>query len=300
MDGTVKKLVTHDGSFHTDDVFACATLAIMLEKKGEAFEIIRTRDEKIMKSADYIFDVGGVHAPEENRFDHHQIGGAGKHENGIDYAAFGLVWKKYGSEVSGGVEAAKVIEKSLVTPIDAFDNAIDLVENKFAVTPYYLQHVFGAMRPTWREEDVNIDQVFLKAVDLAKQILIREIVQATDALEASRKIQEIYEQTEDKRIIILDKNYAADEVTYDSIPETLFIIFPRRTNNYWGAKSVRVGPRTFKNKKDFPALWAGLRDEELINVSGVRDAVFCHRGRFMVVAKTKEAAIELAKLALEL
>ncbi len=252
-----------------------------------------------MRSGDYVFDVGGVHTPEENRFDHHQIGGAGRHENGIDYAAFGLVWKKFGVEVAGSTEAAKIIEKSVVSPIDAFDNAIDLVENKHTVTPYYIQHIFGGMRPTWKEEDVNIDEVFLKAVVLAREILSREITQANDALEASQKVMEIYGNTEDKRMLVLDKNYSVDEMTYESFPETLFIIFPRRTNNQWGAKAVRVGPRTFKNKKDFPAMWAGLRDEELQNVSGVRDAVFCHRGRFLVVAKTKESAIELAKIALE-
>ena len=32
-----KILVTHNGSFHTDDVFACATLALMLEKENKSF-----------------------------------------------------------------------------------------------------------------------------------------------------------------------------------------------------------------------------------------------------------------------
>ena len=72
-----KTLITHNGSFHTDDIFACATLSLMLEKKGEKFEIIRTRDEEIIKTGDYVFDVGGVYDEEGNRFDHHQKGGAG-------------------------------------------------------------------------------------------------------------------------------------------------------------------------------------------------------------------------------
>ncbi|MEK7128127.1 MAG: MYG1 family protein [Patescibacteria group bacterium] len=55
------KLVTHDGSFHSDDIFAAATLQIYLEKKGEAFEIIRTRDEEIIKNGDFVFDVGGIY-----------------------------------------------------------------------------------------------------------------------------------------------------------------------------------------------------------------------------------------------
>ena len=56
-----KKLVTHNGSFHADDVFACALLALVLENEDEKFEVIRTRDEKIIKEGDFVFDVGGIY-----------------------------------------------------------------------------------------------------------------------------------------------------------------------------------------------------------------------------------------------
>ena len=77
-----KKLVTHNGSFHSDDVFACAALILLLEKKGEKFKIIRTRDEEVIKKGDYVFDVGSVYDGAKNRFDHHQVGGAGKRSGG--------------------------------------------------------------------------------------------------------------------------------------------------------------------------------------------------------------------------
>ena len=73
----MKKLVTHNGSFHSDDIFAAATLIIYLEKRGEKYEIIRTRDQEIIKTGDYVFDVGGVYDEATNRFDHHQKGGGG-------------------------------------------------------------------------------------------------------------------------------------------------------------------------------------------------------------------------------
>ena len=65
---TVKKLITHNGTFHADDVFACVTLSLMLEKNGEKFKIIRTRDEKIIKGGDYVFDIGGVYDEKTNRY----------------------------------------------------------------------------------------------------------------------------------------------------------------------------------------------------------------------------------------
>ncbi len=299
-----KKLITHDGAFHSDDIFAAATIAIMLEKKGEAFEIIRTRDEKIMKTGDYVFDVGGIHDEEKNLFDHHQIGGAGRRlpakdgEKGIEYAAFGLVWKKYGIELCGSQEAVDLIDKKLVAPIDAWDNGFDLVENKYETTPYYLQHLFFSMEPTWREETLNIDNMFIKSVGIAKEILIREVVQATDAILAEKIVTDLYTQAEDKRIIVVDKNYPFQYIL-QNFPEPLYVVYPRKTNGWWGVKAIRNDPKSFLNRKNLPKMWSGLRDEELQNVTGVRDAVFCHRALFMCVAQSKEGAIKLAQIAVE-
>ena len=87
-----KKIVTHNSTFHADDVFAVATLLII---EPDA-EVIRTRDENIISSADYVVDVGQIYDKDKKRFDHHQLGGAGKRDDGIEYASFGLVWKEYG------------------------------------------------------------------------------------------------------------------------------------------------------------------------------------------------------------
>jgi uncharacterized UPF0160 family protein len=88
-----KILVTHNATFHADDIFATATLSLLL---GGKVKVIRTRDEEIIRTGDYVYDVGGEYDASINRFDHHQKGGAGKRENGIPYAAFGLLWKTYG------------------------------------------------------------------------------------------------------------------------------------------------------------------------------------------------------------
>ncbi len=295
-----KKLVTHDGSFHTDDIFAAATLSLLMEKRGEKFEIIRTRDHEIISTGDYVFDVGGIYDPETNRFDHHQTGGAGKRydEMGIEYAAFGLVWKKFGMDLCGNQKTFDFIEKRLVVPIDAWDNAYDLVTNRYReVSPYFLQHIFFAMEPTWREK-TDIYEVFINAVDLAKRILSREIVQVQDAILAEESVLRIYNESKDKRIIVLDKDYPYGYILQNFI-EPLYVVYPRKTNNWWGVKAVKDDPKTFKNRKDLPESWGSKRDEELVKITGVKDAVFCHKGLFMCVAKSQEGAIALAKKALK-
>src|SRR3989344_7727778 len=116
------KIVTHDSSFHTDDIFACATLLILYPDA----EIIRSRDQKVIESADIVFDVGGIYDPQNKKFDHHQTGGAGKRENGIPYASFGLVWKEFGEKICGGKEEAEIIDRELVVAIDAIDNGVEV------------------------------------------------------------------------------------------------------------------------------------------------------------------------------
>ncbi len=293
----MKKLVTHDGSFHSDDVFACAALSILLKGKGESYEIIRTRDENLIASGDYVFDVGGAYDEAKNRFDHHQRGGAGKRENGIEYASFGLVWKKFGEELSGSPEAAEAVDRHLVAPIDAFDNGIELTEDKEKVYPYLIQNIFVSMEPTWRETDRSKDEMFKKSADLAEEILEREITHARDSILATKAVAAIYENTPDKRVMIFDQDYPSD-LSVEDLPETFYIVYPRSDVN-WGARSVRQGPHTFKNRKDLPAAWGGLRNEDMAKASGVPDAIFCHRALFMAVARSKEGAIKLAQLALE-
>lgn len=292
-----KKLITHDGAFHADDIFATAALSMMLEKENTAFEIIRSRDPKVIKTGDYVYDVGGIYDESKNLFDHHQIGGAGKSLRNIEYSSLGLVWKKFGEKIAGSKRAAEIIEKRLCAPIDAADNGFDLTENKYDVAPYYIQNIFFSMMPTWKEDSTKLDEVFLECVQMAKIILTREIVQARDMLEAEEDVISSYNSSGDKRIVVLDKNYPFEYIV-SNFPEPLFVVYPRKTGG-WGVKAIRADIKTFKNRKNLPKLWAGLSDEEFVNVSGVGDALFCHRALFLAGAKSKEGAVKLAQIAVE-
>ncbi|MDP9249501.1 MAG: MYG1 family protein [bacterium] len=293
-----KKLITHNGSFHADDIFAAAALSIYLEAKGQDFEIIRTRDMEVIKTGDYVFDVGGIYNEEKNLFDHHQKEGAGKNPYGIEYSSLGLVWKKFGVEIAGSEKAAKILEKRLCAPVDAWDNGQDLVESRHEVAPYYVQNIFFAMMPTWKEAELHIDDVFLECVALAKNIWKREIIQAAHMAEAEAEVIAAYEQATNKSIIVLDKSYPFEH-TLINFPEPLYVVYPRKMGD-WGVKAVRKSPKSFESRKNLPASWGGLQDAELAKVSGVPDAVFCHRALFTAAAKTKEGAVKLAQIAAEL
>ncbi len=287
-------VAAHSGKFHADDVFAVASLSLFFAGK---IKVIRTRDEKIIEASDYVVDVGGIYDPHKNRFDHHQTGGAGKRESGIPYASFGLVWKSYGERIAGSKAAADLIDQKLVTPVDAFDNGISISKEIFPeIRNYDIGAVIGSMNPNWNEDKNQTDAIFLKAVETAKAILLREIKSANAALESEKIVLDIYHKTEDKRLIVLDRDYDWEHVL-QKFPEPLYVLFPKESD--WRVKAVRANFNSFENRKNLPATWAGKRGGELATLTGVSDALFCHNMLFITSARSREGALKLATIALE-
>lgn len=287
-----KQIVTHSGIFHPDDIFAVATLLLIFP---DAI-VTRSRDKDVVEGADIAVDIGGVYDAELLRFDHHQIGGAGMRGNGIPYASFGLVWKQYGERLAGSEEAA-VIEDKLIMPIDAQDNGVAISRPVFEdITDYNIGDFFYSYLDHSTSSDESLQDTFMILVNIAKELLLREVERAREKVTSMKEVKNILDATSDKRIIVLDKELSWKRILIP-VPEVLFVVGPRKEGN-WGVRAVPKSLNSFELKKPLPESWAGKSDGDLQEVTGVTDAIFCHRDRFLVGAKTKESAIALAKLAL--
>ena len=66
-----RKIGTHNGAFHCDEVMACALLKMLPEYKDA--EIVRTRDQGSLDQCDIVVDVGMVFDHDRKRYDHHQV-----------------------------------------------------------------------------------------------------------------------------------------------------------------------------------------------------------------------------------
>lgn len=291
-----KTIVVHDGNFHPDDVFSVALLSILLDGK---IEVIRTRDEREINKADYVVDVGHIYNPAKNRFDHHQEGGAGFRANKISYSAFGLLWKEYGERVCSSKKVADILDKKLVEAIDADDDGLDVCkENIPGLNPLLLVDVIYSMRPTWKEENLDINKIFLNAVAFAKETLLRGIKITKDNVEAEGLVDEIYKNMEDKRLIIFDKAYLPINLLY-KYPEPLFVVYESRNKLIWRVTTVEKHERTYEPRKNFPEIWWGKKGEEFAKISGIEDSLFCRNKGIFVGVKSREGAIKLAKEALK-
>jgi len=290
------KIGIHNGLFHADDVFALAVLTLA----GEAGEVVRTRDPELLAACDLRVDVGRRYDPAAGDYDHHQEGGAGERANGLRYASFGLIWKQYGINVAGSATATAYVDEHFVQFIDADDNG----QTPFTSTipnvalPLISQPI-SAYNPTWLEPgtEADFDAAFKQAVDIAVKLLQREIASAQSALQAADYVRKEL-QSSSGGLLTLDKFVPWQEVAINEAPMILYAIFPR-ADSTWALQAVRKSLGSFENRRDLPAAWAGKVDAELASITGVPDAIFCHTGRFLAVAKSREGALKLAELALK-
>jgi len=292
----MKKIVTHNGGFHADEVFAVASIQLYLGV--ENVEIIRTREQSVIDSADWVVDVGGVYDATRLRFDHHQ-NGAPVRDNGIPYAAFGLVWQHIGEALSGSADVAAKMEEKLVMPIDADDVGLSLYElNEKNINPVTLAGVVALFCPP-RDSGEDVDKAFLKVIDIARD-LIEISIKKTKLKEVMRAaVKEKYLSTDDKRVIVFG-NPTACSLLID-YPDTLLMINPSNLEgDSWSVVAVPVKKGSFETRISFPESWLGLRDEELARASGVEDAIFCHKSGYMFKVGSKDGALEVARRCLEL
>ena len=292
------KAVTHDGSFHADDVFAYAVLRAAVP--GIALE--RTRDAEAVARADLVFDVGGLFDPQARRFDHH-MRDRPLRDDGTPYSSLGLLWREYGrtavAAFLGGAERDVVqavwreLDGSLVVEIDRTDNGIGLAGAG------HLSSVIEAFNPVW-DEPGDQNEAFTAAADLAAGILARQCRQVAASERAKSMVFAASRSAEDARILVLDRKLPWEAAVYDGgLTDALYVIYPDEAHARWYCRSVSVAQNSFDQRLPLPERWAGLRDRDFSQAAGIADGVFCHPSRFICAATSRASAIALAQRSIE-
>jgi len=285
-----KTIATHNGNFHADDVFSVAALKNIFP----SFKLVRTRDLDLIARADIVLDVGGEYDADADRFDHHQRGGAGERENGIPYSSFGLIWKKYGLEIcQGNQDVANAVDAGLVSTIDA----IDCGHGEGVYKGISLSQTISMFNPTW-QEDSHFDECFDEAVDFASRVLARFIASAHGGTSAKAIVADAIDNAEDPRVIVLEKYTPWKRTVQALSEEALYMVYPSMSG-HWRIQTVPVELGSFENRKSLPKEWAGLSDDELKEVTGIDDAMFCHNGLFIAGAESFESTMKMASMALK-
>ena len=282
------KAFTHSGKFHADDVFSSALLLYLNP------QITITRGNRVPEEYDgIVFDIG------RGRYDHHQRDSRVR-ENGVPYAAFGLLWEELGGEILGGTLAQR-FDEEFVQPLDNNDNTGEKNE---------LASLIGNFNPVWdeteaadgvteEERDRGLSVGFLRAVQVAGMVLENKFARYRADARADEKINQVLAMQEtqggDARILVLPEFVPCQKRLKET--DTAFVIFPSNRGGY--CIQPQKKPDSMNYKCSFPKQWLGLENEELQKATGLASAGFCHRGGFLMTVGDEADAIRACEISLE-
>jgi len=278
----------HDGSFHADDVTACALLLYfdLIDKD----KIIRTRSYAKLDTCEFVCDVGGIYDPSKKRFDHHQA----TYEGVLSSA--GMICQYLNEE--------KVIPDTLFEYLkERFIHGVDEVDNGIRFPPYghadFSAVVANFIPISYEATDEEMDEAFFNAVEFALGFIEKQVKKYQYLEQCKETVSEVMGMMGE--CLIFDKKLPWLEPFFalggDNHPAK-FVIMP--SGNHWKLRGV---PPTYEKRMEvrnpLPEKWAGKLREELVKESNIDGAIFCHKGRFISVWKTKEDALRALKIALK-
>ncbi len=301
----VPTLVTHNGKFHCDEVFAYAVLrhALGVHQPGVDHVLVRTRDAAVIEGGDVVWDVGLHFDAAANRFDHHQRG-APERPDGTPFSSAGLVWQSYGrraveSLLGDGRLADAVVadlDQGIVRRIDEVDNGVSAGPDKLG-----LASLIGDFNPPWDQQRGNPaeDAAFLQAAILADGVLRRRVDQVRARLLAEAEVVAAHAASADPRVLELDRNMPWKNAVFVHGLPVLYAVYPASNGN-WMVDTMPPDPASFAQRLPLPETWAGLPEAELPAVTGVPDAVFVHLRRFVGAARSRAGAVAMARQSIAL
>ncbi|NLS16437.1 MYG1 family protein [Rhizobium sp. P40RR-XXII] len=297
-------LVTHSGGFHADEVLS----SVILTRLFPDVRLVRSRaPEWITPGADRIvYDVGGAYDAAAGIFDHHQRG-APQRDDGQPFSSFGLIWKHFGRDylAAMSVPAAFVetvraaFDAGFVLPVDLVDNGALSPDSAGLLAGLTLPSLLETLKPAFDERDPQAtDRAFHAAVAIARSFVEAKISGIHAKLRAEALVlQEIASSGQDRVLELPMGMPFRPAIVKAGADHLLFVVHPREAD--WCLTGIRRAEEGFELRANLPAAWAGLSGRDLEVATGIEGASFCHNGRFIAAARTREAALALAGLAVE-
>lgn len=301
---TITHLVTHSGGFHADELLS----SVVLTRLFPEAELKRSRDKRWLAPAPekIIFDVGGDYDAGAQIFDHHQRPGPLR-KDGQPFSSFGLIWKHYGRDYLSAMnvpvqhleEVYTAFDDKFVLPIDLLDNGAIDPSVAGLLAKLTLPSLLESLKPVYDDASPTADDdAFFTALPIARRFTEAFIANLAAKARARSIVNECIAKAGKSPILELPmgmpylstlKSAQADHI--------LFVVNPRGDD--WTLNGIKLSNDTFDQRADLPATWAGLSDAALEEASGVKGAKFCHNARFIAVASSRDAIMQMAALAVK-
>lgn len=285
-----KIAITHGASHHLDEL----TASLIIQKKYPNIKIKRVLKVTPEMESDpntIIYDIGW------GRFDHHQPDGEVR-PNGIKYAACGLIWREFGLEImNGDHDAFEMFDKQICQAVDVWDNGqVEINDGPLLAS----QMAVGAFNKLWDEDFSDPDAGFWAAMAFLKPWFDRALMQIKSKCHAKSVVDAAVKQyvEGDSCAVVFDQFIPWQDwlLSNKDADSALYAVFPSDRGG-WCIQTIPVELGSFNARKSLPVEWAGKTAAELQQLTGLPDVTFCHNGRFLAAANSKESALKLAELA---
>lgn len=275
-------VATHSGPFHADDVLAWALIRTFFDAEAD---LIRTRDQALIDTADVVIDVGGLYDPPSFRFDHHQQ----EYQGSLSSAGMVLSWLEDSGRLSAPL--AKELRDQIVDYVDDVDNGRRMPD---AGVPCFAKFVGAYNQGCYTLEDFNAG--FRRAGEAAAGMVTGIRQGHEDRLASAGIVVSAMDEAlaTGRNVIFMDRYHAWKDIYFDHggvEHPTEFVLHPG-IDGRWRAVAIPPVRGSFAQKRSLPQSWAGLRDAELSAVTGVPGSFFCHKNCFIAVFSSKEGALE--------
>jgi uncharacterized UPF0160 family protein len=290
------RVITHDGTFHTDEVFAIALLKKFVNSN---IEVIRTREEAILTESKedkniFVIDVGREYNFHKRNFDHHQreFNKTWNNDNTL-FSSCGLIWdflKKRGYLKKYSKFTLINIEKKLIKKIDAHDNG------------QFFWSMSNMIKLCNREDNKMED--FNKGLSLAKIYIDNIFHQECHSDKLNQIFQKDLEKYDNNKIFFSSISNNSSFLKHLSQKTNAAIIIYEQKygedSSRWYSKAItkqEVCQQVDKNcifSALAPESWRGLSDDELKVRTGMQNVVFVHKTGYLCVSKNKKTAINMA------
>lgn len=282
----ISTVITHDGIFHADEVTAVALIKLL----NPEIEVIRSRDKSVIAlgkddANTIVLDTGGELNPAKLCFDHHQ-------DLSLRSSA-GLIWETYKDEI---FQAHEIVEPAqiehmynkinpFVSAIDDWDvngNGVIQLWKKLPTELKNYNHfslIVASFNRNMTDAKEQLSQ-FMTAVSFATEMIKNQFYSANKAFEAEKNWE--------------NREMLSPKVAY--FPVYCSVWKEKISEEPELSFSITPNPQGFsidsKDSEAFPLPTA----EEIKNLIGEENLVFCHAGRFKAIVKDEESYKKIANV----
>lgn len=281
----MKKIITHDGTFHADEVFSVALIKRFVDSN---VSVVRTRDREIINESlndksVFVLDVGRGFSENFCNFDHHQqdFNLTWKNDSSVPFSTCGLIWfyiKKKGYLKKYSEEFLDLIQERLIKKIDLHDNKL---------RNFHISNVVSSYNRSGYD---NFD----KAVDFACEQLDNLFYHIKDEFDKYELYKKDSEKHDGGNVFISSFPIKHSSIIKNMIEKYGVNIVCYPHDDRWYAKAIG-NDNNGVNKVLAPLAWRGVSEEDLARSSGLKGAIFVHKSGFLCVAKNKKTVVEMAK-----